>query len=256
MPGEEGLQISWSKDWLTIRGRRLFGGRVRIHYLEAFCRSGSTHRKWEETVLPHRTELLASGAGDAGLRLRTVVEPKVEILHTIVAGPDEVDFRLVCRNTGRAFADVQWFQPCLRARRFTGGSQTGYLHSCFIFTARGLTTLDQTRRTTRALYRGGQVYVPPGIHLDDVNPRPISPDRPVNTLTGCFSKDRSQILAQAWDHSQELFQGVAVCLHNDPRIGGLKAGETKRLHGKIYVMPNDPKALLARYARDFPRAAG
>ena len=112
-----------------------------------------------------------------------------------------------------------------------------------------------TRRRTRALYRGGQVYVPPGIPLDDVNPRPISPDRPVNTLTGCFSKDRSQILAQAWDHSQELFQGVAVCLHNDPRIGGLRAGETKRLHGKIYVMPNDPPALLARYARDFPKAA-
>lgn len=188
------------------------------------------------------------------MRLRTVVEPDVEILHTITAGPDEVDFRLVCRNTGRAFADVQWFQPCLRADRFTGRGQSGYLRSSFIFTARGLTTLDQTRRATRALYRGGQVYVPPGINPEDVNPRPVSPDRPVNTLIGCLSRDGRHILAQAWDHSQELFQGVAVCLHNDPHIGGLEAGETKRLHGKIYLVPYDPPALLARYARDFPDA--
>jgi hypothetical protein len=45
---------------------------------------------------------------------------------------------------------------------------------------------------------------------------------------------------------------VIVCIHNDPRVGGLKPGETKKLHGKVYVMKNDPKALLARYTRDFP----
>jgi hypothetical protein len=45
---------------------------------------------------------------------------------------------------------------------------------------------------------------------------------------------------------------VIVCLHNDFRIGGLKPGETKKLHGKLYLLPNDPEALLARYRRDFP----
>ena len=253
MPKRESLQISWLRNYLTLRGAALFGGTVRIHYLEAFCRSGSTQRRWQETVIPHRTELLSAGAGQTRLRLRTIVEPDVEILHTIVARADEVDFRLVCRNAGRAFADVQWFQPCLRTDRFTGGTQRSYVSQCFIFTARGLTTLDRTRRTIRAVYRGGQVYVPKGIPLRDVNPRPISPDRPINNLTGCFSGDGRQILAQAWDHSQELFQGVAVCLHNDPRLGGLEAGETKKLHGKIYLVPNDPSALLARYRRDFPR---
>ena len=55
----------------------------------------------------------------------------------------------------------------------------------------------------------------------------------------------------AWDQTQELFQGVIVCLHNDPRIGGLKPAEIKKLHGKVYLLRNDPKALLKRYERDF-----
>ena len=37
-----------------------------------------------------------------------------------------------------------------------------------------------------------------------------------------------------------------------PRVGGLAPGETKQLHGKLYLMKNDPVELLARYRRDFP----
>ena len=108
-----------------------------------------------------------------------------------------------------------------------------------------------TRNLEEAVYRGGQVYVPKGINLDDVNPRPISLDQPVNGLIGCVSADDRYLLAMAWDQTQELFQGVIVCLHNDPRVGGLKAGETKKLHGKVYFLRKDPKALLKRYKRDF-----
>ena len=111
--------------------------------------------------------------------------------------------------------------------------------------------LDKTRRTVEARYRGGQVYVPAGINRADVNPRPLSPDVPVNGLIGCVSADGKLLLANAWDHTQELFQGVIVCIHNDPRIGGLGPRETKRLHGKLYLLDNDPDALLARYRRDF-----
>jgi hypothetical protein len=53
---------------------------------------------------------------------------------------------------------------------------------------------------------------------------------------------------------QELFQGIFVCVHSDPRIGGLKAGEKKKLRGKIYIVKNDPEGLLRRYHRDFPAA--
>jgi predicted neuraminidase len=60
------------------------------------------------------------------------------------------------------------------------------------------------------------------------------------------------ILATAWEPYQELFQGVIVCLHSDFRIGGLKPGEQKRIRGKLYLVPADEEALLARYRRDFP----
>ena len=248
-----GLTVGWTNNMLTIRAPGLPGEKLEVWYLEAFCRSGSTHRDWHQTTIAHRTELLLADPAGKHLRLRTRVEPGVEVLHEIRAGSDEVDFRLDLENKGSEAADVQWFQPCMRVGRFTGLNQSNYIERSFIFTASGLTTLDKTRRAEEALYRGGQVYVPRGINLEDVNPRPISPDQPENGLIGCFSQDNKSLLAMAWDDTQELFQGVIVCLHNDPRVGGLKAGERKKLHGKIYWLPNDPKILLERYRRDFDR---
>jgi len=245
------LTIAWTNNMLSVSRPDIPGGKIDIWYLEAFCRSGSTRRDWGKTTIPHRTELLSADKTGKRLRLRTTVEPKVEMAHDIRAGKDEVDFRLTLSNRGSEFVDAQWFQPCMRVDRFTGGNQANYINRSFIFTDRGLTRLNKTRRTEEAIYRGGQVYVPKGIRLDDVNPRPISPDQPVNGLIGCVSADDRYLLAMAWDYTQELFQGVIVCLHNDPRVGGLKPGETKTLHGKIYFMKNDPEALLKRYKRDF-----
>ena len=246
-----GLTLAWTNNMLSISGPEIPGGKVDIWYLEAFCRSGSTHRDWHQTTIPHKTELVSADNNGKRLRLRTVVEPDIEVLHDIRAGKDDVDFRLTLKNNGKQFADVQWFQPCMRVGRFTGRNQTNYITKSFIFTGRGLTVLDKTQRSEEAIYHGGQVYVPKGINLEDVNPRPISPDQPVNGLIGCFSADDRYLLAMAWDKTQELFQGAIVCLHNDPRVGGLNAGETKRLRGKIYFMKNDPAALLRRYHRDF-----
>ena len=246
-----GLTIAWTNNMLSISGPDMPGGKIDIWYLEAFCRSGSTRRDWRQTTIPHKTELVSADKKGKRITLRTVVEPNVEVAHDIRAGKDEVDFRLTLKNRGTGFVDAQWFQPCMRVDRFTGRNQSNYINKSFIFTDRGLTFLDKTRRTEEAIYRGGQVYVPEGINLDDVNPRPISLDQPVNGLIGCVSADGRRLLAMAWDQTQELFQGVIVCLHNDPRVGGLKAGETKKLHGKIYFLESDPKALLKRYKRDF-----
>jgi hypothetical protein len=248
-----GLQISWTNNMLSISGPNVAGDKVEIWYLEAFCKTGSTKRNWSETTIPHKTELLAADRAKTHLRLRTFVEPNVQVLHDIRATKDTVEFHLTLKNEGDRFVDVDWFQPCMRVARFTGRNQTNYISRCFIFTEQGLTTLDKTRRTEEAVYRGGQVYVPAAINLNDVNPRPISPDKPVNDLIGCFSADDKQLLAMAWDHTQELFQGVIVCIHNDPRVGGLKPGETKKLFGKVYLLKNDPKELLKRYERDFRR---
>jgi hypothetical protein len=183
------------------------------------------------------------------------VEPKVVVDHVIEAGTDEVTFRILAKNRSNEFADVQWAQPCMRVDRFTGRTQADYFERCFIITERGPTLLHQTRRTDKALYVPGQVYVPEHINLDDVNPRPISPDRPTSNLIGCFSADGKTILATAFDHVQELFQGVAVCIHADFRIGGLKPGEEKRILGKLYWMPADLKKLARRYAKVFPGLA-
>jgi hypothetical protein len=246
-----GLAINWTNNMLSVSGPSIPGNKIDIWYLEAFCRSGSTRRDWRQTTIPHKTELVSADKSGKRIKLRTVVEPNVEVAHDIRAGKEEVDFRLTLKNRGDTFVDAQWFQPCMRVDRFTGGNQSNYINKSFIFTDRGLTRLDKTRRTEEAIYRGGQVYVPRGINLDDVNPRPISPDQPVNGLIGCVSADDRYLLAMGWDQTQELFQGVIVCLHNDPRIGGLKPGESKTLHGKVYFLGNDPDKLLRRYRRDF-----
>ena len=248
----DSLHIKWERNKLTIWGDNLRGKKINIDYLEAFCKTGSTNRLWDETKIPHKTEMILTDHNNQHIRLKTIVQPDIEIIHDIRARKDEVEFNLVLHNKGAKDIDVDWFQPCISVDQFTGRNQENYISRCFIFTGSGLTTLDKTRRSEEALYKGGQTYIPPGINLNDVNPRPISPDQPANGLIGCFSEDNKYLMATAWDNYQELFQGIFVCIHSDPRIGGLKAGEVKKLMGKIYVIENDPKQLLQRYHRDFP----
>ena len=75
---------------------------------------------------------------------------------------------------------------------------------------------------------------------------------PSNGLIGAYSADEAWVFATAWHPYQELFQGVARCLHSDFRIGGLQPGEGKTIRGASYLLPNQPDFLLARYRRDFP----
>lgn len=248
------LEISWTNNLLSVSGVHLPGGQLDVWYLEAFCRSGAHAQAWGQTTLPHKTTLLTNEASRL-LRFRTLVQTNVEVTHVVTAGLDEIDFRFTLVNHGTQNIDLQWFQPaCIRVEQFTGCAQSNYTAKSFIFTQRGLTTLADTRRTEDALYRGGQVYVMPSVELRDANPRPLSLDRPANGLIGCFSADGKQLLATASDATHELFEGVYVCLHSDPRVGGLKAGETKTIHAKLYVLTNDVPALLRRYGKDFPGA--
>ena len=248
---DDELHIQWKNNMLAISGDRVYGKEIEILYIEAFCRTGSTNRKWEETTIPHTTVLISDSTDRKNIQLKTIVHPSVEVIHNITAGKDEVAFELTFKNNGSEAVDIDWFQPCIRVDRFTGRNQDNYISRSFIFTSQGMTTLDKTNRTEDALYKGGQVYVPPGIDLKNVNPRPISASRPVNGLIGCFSDDGKYLMATAWSDYQELFQGVFVCLHSDPRIGGLKAGEVKMLRGKLYIIKNDTEELMRRYRADF-----
>ncbi|HLY07762.1 MAG TPA: hypothetical protein VKW04_00530 [Planctomycetota bacterium] len=243
------LHLAWDKNILAISGD-FPGKRIDILYLEAYCRSGARDVAWNKTVIPHHAEKLSDDGRT--ITLRDVVEGNLIVHHRISAGNGEVSFEVDAVNQGTDTVDAQWVQPCIRVGAFTGGNQQSYVDQSFVFIDGKRTFLSQTRRTEEAIYKGGQLYIPEGIDRKDCNPRPHSPDVPSNDLIGCVSADGRWLFATAWQPTQELFQGVFVCLHNDFRLGGLKPGETKRARGKIYLMENDVDLLLSRYRRDFP----
>jgi hypothetical protein len=252
------LTIQYSNHWLYIQGPHL-PGEIQINYLEAYCRAGSTKADWaKQTVIPHTTELISVSRNGKNIRLRDTLADGLVVEHDITAKRDEVDFRLVARNPTSARSEAHWAQPCVRLSKFFGMDEksafnaTDYLTNCFIFLDGKLTRLPTTPWATEAKYVPGQVWRPASVPETDVNPRPLSPLIPSNGLIGAFSPDGKLIFATAWEPYQELFQGVIRCLHSDFRLGGIGPGETRKIRGKIYLMPADIPALLKRYARDFP----
>ena len=253
------LTLAREANWLIVRGARIPGGEIRTNYLEAYCRAGSTDADWgTHTVIHHASEVVSQSADSTVLRLRDTLADGVVVEHTITAGVDEVDYQLVARNPTDKRSEAHWAQPCVRLSAFTGfdektaGSATDYLPKCFVFLDGKLTRMPTPEWATTARYTPGQVWCPKDVPRTDVNPRPLSKVVPSNGLIGCFSADEKLIYASAWEPYQELFQGVARCLHSDFRLGGLAPGESKKIRGKMYLVPADVDALLARYAKDFP----
>jgi hypothetical protein len=246
-----GLRIDWEKNFLSIHGD--FPGEViRINYLEAYCRPGSTDRDWGETVIGHQTELVSASEDRTKIELRCQLNDGVVVEHTITALADEVDFRIVANNPSDRPSQAHWAQPCIRLADFTGRGQDDYLEKSFVFLDGQPARLPTRDWATRARYTPGQVWCPKNVDRNDVNPRPLSRLVPSNGLIGCYSADDKWLFATAFEPYQELFQGVIVCLHSDFRIGGLEPGETKEIRGKIYIIPADMDALITRYQRDFP----
>ncbi len=254
----QALTLEHQDNWLIIRGAEIPSGEIRINYLEAYCRAGSTDADWvKHTVIPHHSELVDKSADGKMLRLKDTLEDGLIVEHTITAGEDEVDFRLIAHNPTATRSEAHWAQPCVRLGPFTGftasqDAATDYLPKCFIFLGGKLTRLPCEPWENKARYVPGQVWCPTSVPRTDVNPRPLSSLVPSNGLIGCFSSDETKVFATAWEPYQELFQGVVRCLHSDFHLGGLQPGETLQIHGKIYVIPANIDALLNRYASDFP----
>jgi hypothetical protein len=252
------LTLSRTGNWLIVHGPYLPGREIRINYLEAICRANSTDADWgTHTVIPFRTDLISLSRDRKVMKLKSTLEDGVTIDHTITAKDDEVDFRLVAHNPGAKRSEAQWGEPCVRVGDFTGVGHTGpdpndYLPKCFIFLNGKLHRMPTPQWATKARYTPGQVWCPANVPRTDVNPRPLNPLVPSNGLIGCFSGDEKLIFATAWQPYQELFQGVARCLHADFRLGGLKPNETRLIRGKIYIVPADVDSLLKRYRADFP----
>lgn len=256
------LTLGRDGNWLLIRGAHIPSGEIRVNYLEAYCRAGSTDADWvKHTVIKHTSQVILHSADAKVLKLRDTLADGVSVEHTITAGTDEVDFRLTAHNPTSKRSEAHWAQPCVRLSKFTGfdentaGSAEDYLPKCFIFLDGKLTRLPTPEWATKARYTPGQVWCPAHVPRTDVNPRPLNPLVPSNGLIGVFSGDEKLIFATAWEPYQELFQGVARCVHSDFRLGGLEPGETKQIRGKIYLTQDGEAALRARYERDFPEHA-
>ena len=245
------VKIRWSDRMLTISHPRIAPIEIEIWYIEAYVTGDSTDREWHKSTLPQDMRLLESAPDGQRLLIEGVIADHVHSLHEVCVDGDTVQFRVTFENRGSDYVDLQWMQPCLRVGEFTGLPQESYYEKCFIYTKNGVQFLDDLPRTVEARYRGGQVYVPEDIPLDDVNPRPISNVKPVNSLMGAVSADNQSLVAVAFEPVQELFQGVIRCIHSDPRIGGLKPGERKEIRGIFYCMENNTRKLLTRYEEDF-----
>ena len=254
-----GLQLTWKDRYLEISADWIHGKVIRTHYLEAYCRSGSTSQDWGQTVIKHSSRLVSASSNGQRIELEDKLDDGVIVKHIIEAGKDEVHFLVVAKNPTKTDSQVHWAQPCMRVDRFTGTSKEDsrkvyppYIKKCFLMIDNKLTRLPTKPWALEARYIPGQVYAAPGVSRNDVNPRPLSSLTPSSSLCGCFSADEKQILAVAWQPYQEIFQGVITCMHNDFRIGGLKPGESKTIEGRLYVLPNDVEMLLKRFREDFP----
>jgi hypothetical protein len=257
--------LDWKENILTISGA-FFSRSIEILYLEAYCRPESAQRDWSETVIPHRTQLISAAPDGRRIRLECNLQDGVVVFHEIqvreslqAQGAIVVDFVLEAKNPTEVVSQAHWAQPCIRVGSFTGFDQSAdpyeYLQNCFVFINDELTRMPIPNWATEARYTPGQVWAPRTISREDVNPRPLSRLVPSNGLIGCFSGDQAFILATAWSPYQELFQGVYQCIHSDFRIGGLLPGEVKRIHGAVYILPNDLDLLLRLYQTDFPAQA-
>lgn len=257
------ITIGWKDNILSIYHPQIPGGKIDTWYLEAYCRPGSTDRPWNETTISHRTELVSINDLKTEIKLKCTLEDGVRVDHLIRATRTGVSFDLIAKNPTRKVSEAHWAQPCIRVGKFTGqgADETddayAYIKKSFIFQDKDdipdfLPTKDWA---TKARYVPGQVWCPKNVNRDDVNPRPLHPSAPHKNIIGCVSADKKWLMASVWEPYQELFQGVIRCIHSDFRIGGLKPGETKKIRGKMYLLPNDVPALLALHEKEFPDKA-
>jgi hypothetical protein len=142
-----------------------------------------------------------------------------------------------------------------------------FVKRCFIFTSKGRTFLDQTVRRKIPVRSAEDRYNnPPWVQMYVGTWQEVpnagtnawadySPDQYTTPVIGAVSRDGRYLAALANDSAGTMCQAWHDCMHNNPAwlpTGGPPDQRTWRL--KIYVMENDPAALLKRVIKDFPAA--
>jgi hypothetical protein len=233
---------------------------------DSWCYEAGVPLAGARTLDGGRIELRHGVPESPGLTLVTTVTPEpgaVEFLARLEAG------------VGVSLPDAPpWLNLCWQVRRapqFASepGKYPQFAERCFLFTSKGRTYLHQTvrrpipSRTLDDPYNRPpwvQNYVRKGQELPTAEAQAkswagYSTDRYTVPIIGVVSRDGKYLAALANDSATSMAQAWHDCLHNNPQWQphtGPGSARVWRL--KVYAMANDPDRLLARVAKDFPRA--
>ena len=98
--------------------------------MEAYCKKGSTHRRWERTIIEQENEVVFKSPHE--IKSKTSLVSGVEVLHRFAVVADEILFEATFTNLTDEPVDVEWMPPCIRVGGFTGLGQKQYCRKCFI----------------------------------------------------------------------------------------------------------------------------
>ena len=214
--------------------------------------------------------------GKVELRHRYRDQPHTIIVTTVTPEPGAVEFlaRLELEKGAAAHlpANPQPLNLCWQLRRSPAFASKPdpypeFIKRCFIFTEQGVVFLDKTTRRPIPVRPANDPYNNPpwvqmyvGVWQDVPKTHPkgwadYSPDRYTATVIGAVSRDRRHLAALANDSAISMSQAWHDCMHNNPLwLPATPPPEKRVWRLKLYVMENDPDALMTRVVKDFPNA--
>jgi len=223
----------------------------------------------------HRTE-----NGKLVLVHRNPKVPGVTVTTTFAPSPGGVDQVVTVEGESpEAVRKIAFVNPCVqfghsatfgKNRRKNPGYVDDFVARCFVFLEGGMTLLGETGRLPGSLPANDrnaprvncekpwiQEYVPAWEKhhwKDQKGIRGYSTDRPVLPIIGTVSHDGKYLAAVAWPETHRLGQVWMYCIHPRPCILTAHRTGEKRIisRGKLYFMPNDGKALIEAFEKDFP----
>ncbi|RKX29282.1 MAG: hypothetical protein DRP71_16460 [Verrucomicrobia bacterium] len=228
-------------------------------------------------------EFIGAGAREGGvieLEHRVTRGPDVFRIRTeVIPSPGSIEF-VVCavadiergEHLPEALPSVNLCFQLKRAQTFKSDrSSPGvrpypeFVKRCFIFTDKGRTFLNDTeRRKIPARPATDPENNPPWVQsyvgVWENPPEPesaswadTSSDRYVVPIIGVVSTDGKHLVALVDDSADSMSQAWHDCLHTNAKwqpVDTAPADQTWRM--KVYLMDNDPDALLERARQDFP----